>query len=661
MPRSVPGARDASRVTAAQRVESQLAAVLRAATGHLIITTDQDGTVLAFNAGAERILGYRAADVIGEYDVTRFIEPAELAAEARALGLDPGSDVVLGAARGGPVDKRDWTMIAADDRRVTIELSVSAMTDNDGTLLGFVGIGTDVTEARSAVASLGAQKELYRLLVDNLPDTTVALFDDQLRCVTIGGRWPNRLGGRPEEFVGWHLSEFFTDLDRPEAAEFFARGLRESVTEEWDLPTGQTFQFSAMPLSGARGEPLIFALANDITRRVEEERRRREVLADLAVSEASFREAFERAAIGMAVTIVVDGSYERFLRVNPAFANLLGRTPEELVGVAVADISHPEDVGITPDLHASEATTATLRKRFLRPSGQPVWVEVTYAVVRDKDGNASHVIKQIQDIDALKKSERSLLDALESQRAATDRLAELDRVRTELVATMSHELRTPLTSVTGYLDLLADEPLSDAQHAMLSVASRNATRLADLVDNLLVLVRLDGEASDPQRKASEVDIASAVEAAVDTVRPLLARRGQEFAVALPASKTVVLGDPDHLERALVNLLTNASKYTPDGGRIDLDVDLDPQTQCVTMSVRDTGIGIPLEEQEHLFTRFFRASSARANAIGGTGLGLAIVKSIVERHAGEISVESQPGQGSCFTIALPLAARTPLSA
>ena len=309
---------------------------------------------------------------------------------------------------------------------------------------------------------------------------------------------------------------------------------------------------------------------------------------------------------------------------------------------------------LQPDL-SDPTASPRLQKRFVRPSGRAVWVEVSYAVVRDKDGVPSHVVKQIQDINAMKESERALLDALEQQRAATARLREVDRIRTDLVGTISHELRTPLTSIHGYLELLGDEPLTSPQLAMLNVAQRNAQRLSRLVDNLLVLVRLDSIESATLLSSADIPIASAVSAAVDTVRPEVTERQLDLQVRLPDEPAVVRGDAEQLDRVLVNLLSNATKYTPVGGRIGVDVQLRSRTVSITVS--DTGIGIPLDEQEHLFTRFFRASTARAKSISGTGLGLAIVKSIVERHDGAVTVESTPGSGSRFTITLPLAACT----
>ena len=187
---------------------------------------------------------------------------------------------------------------------------------------------------------------------------------------------------------------------------------------------------------------------------------------------------------------------------------------------------------------------------------------------------------------------------------------------------------------------------------MLAVALRNAGRLSALVDNLLVLVRLDSSDSLTAFSTTDVVVSRIVAGAADTVRPTITERSQTLDIEIADSSYVVRGDAEQLDRALVNLLSNASKYTPDGGAIEVRVAL--EGDCVQIDVRDSGIGIPLDEQDHLFNRFFRASTARDHAISGNGLGLAIVKSIVERHDGSVSVVSAPGMGAQFTVLLPLA-------
>ncbi|MGH8861957.1 MAG: PAS domain S-box protein [Jatrophihabitantaceae bacterium] len=648
------GAQSARQVTALEPVGTRLAAVLRAATGNMIVACDPDGTIVEFNQGAERLLGYRADEVVGKHTPLLFHDPDETLARGRELGLEPGLEAYHHAALRDEVEIRDWTYLTKDGRRIVVSMSVTCMRDAAGRVTGFVGIGTDVTASRATIQTLASQREIYRLLVEHLPETTVGLLDADLRCVTLGGHWLKRLGGDPGRFTGTRVDELFDRDDRAGMLEFYRRAQHETVSTQRRLANGRTYELHAVPLEGSDGVPLVLCLSRDVTAREDAAAERQRTNAALAVSEATFREAFEGAPIGMALTTVEDGPGERFLRVNPAFAAILGRTPDELVGHLVAGVTHPEDVALKPELHP-DAATPPLRKRFLRPTGRAVWVEISYAVVRDENGAPLHVIKQIQDVHAIKESERALLDALDQQRAATARLRELDRIRTDLVGTISHELRTPLTSIHGYLALLREEQLTDPQHGMLDVAVRNTDRLADLVDNLLVLVRLDSVESAAATSDDEVDLAVAVSAAIDTVRPAVVDRDQHVEVNLPVERTVVRGDFDQIDRVLVNLLSNASKYTPPGGRIDVDIAMTGARQ-VRIAIADSGIGIPPEDLPHLFTRFFRASTARANSISGNGLGLAIVKSIVERHGGEVSVVSAPGSGSRFTVTLPLAVR-----
>jgi hypothetical protein len=648
------GAQSARMVSLLEPAGLRFDAVLRAATGHLIVACDRDGTILEFNQGAERLLGYRADEVVGKTTPLLFHDPEENRARAAEVGIEPGFDVYVQAALRGEIEIRDWTLVTKDGRRVVVSLSINGIRDAAGTVTGFVAIGTDVTASRATMQTLASQREIYRLLVEHLPMTTVGLLDSNLRCVTIGGHWLAKIGAEPGRFRGTPVEEFFVEADRTRARELFERARTEPVNVQWDLADGRWYDFTALPLAGPDGDQLVLVVARDMAEQRQRERERQQMHSALTMSDATFREAFEGAPIGMALISVEDDAEEQFERVNPAFAAILGRRPEELVGVRVVDVTHPEDAALQPDLR-DDARARTLRKRFMRPSGRAVWVEVSYAVVRDADGKASKVIKQIQDIHTIKESERALLDALEQQRAATARLRELDRIRTDLVGTISHELRTPLTSIHGYLELLGGESLTDGQQGMLGVAIRNTERLGGLVDNLLVLVRLDSVEEGNASGSDDVDIAATVSSAIDTVRPELVERCQQLAVNLPIEQAVVRGDFDQLDRVLVNLLSNASKYTPPGGRIDIDVSVRGATLRVV--VADTGIGIPADEVQHLFTRFFRASTARAHSISGNGLGLAIVKSIVERHGGDVSVDSDLGKGSRFIVSLPLAVRS----
>ncbi|HEY2636167.1 MAG TPA: ATP-binding protein [Solirubrobacteraceae bacterium] len=229
---------------------------------------------------------------------------------------------------------------------------------------------------------------------------------------------------------------------------------------------------------------------------------------------------------------------------------------------------------------------------------------------------------------------------------------EADRLKDEFFALVSHELRTPLTSIIGYLELVLDEVegiRADQRH-YLEVVQRNATRLLRLVGDLLFVAQV--EAGKLSLDPGAVDLPQLVHEAVDTGRPRAEARG----IALRAEVEPVepiWGDRDRLGQVLDNLVTNALKFTPEDGTVT--VRLTRAGARVIVEVEDTGMGIPRDEQSRLFDRFFRASTATAQAVPGVGLGLTIVKAILEAHGGTVGVESEPGRGTTFRIDLPLRA------
>ena len=236
--------------------------------------------------------------------------------------------------------------------------------------------------------------------------------------------------------------------------------------------------------------------------------------------------------------------------------------------------------------------------------------------------------------------------------AQNERLLELDRLKDEFVATASHELRTPLTSLSGYLEMSLDPaegPLSPTREDHLRIAQRNAGRLAALVDQLLFLARADSHPLELFRQP--VDLTEILKEATETAGP--AARAKNISV-LTASDLPpnVLADRTQILRVVDNLVANAVKFTPDGGKVRLVTRREGDAAIV--EVTDTGLGIPIAEQPDLFNRFYRGTNAIEEAIPGSGLGLAISRVIAEAHGGTIQLESSPGSGSTFRLTLPLA-------
>lgn len=242
---------------------------------------------------------------------------------------------------------------------------------------------------------------------------------------------------------------------------------------------------------------------------------------------------------------------------------------------------------------------------------------------------------------------------VDAHERAIARMLELDRMKSEFVSTISHELRTPLTSMSGYLELLADgsagELNADQLH-LVAVAQRNCDRLHHLAEDLLLLSRGDFPG---EQKRVPVAMDSLIADAAEAVMPLLREKRLSWAVEIAGEPGVVDADPDSLGRALLNLISNAVKFTPPDGRITVTSWCEEDS--VVLAVSDTGIGISEEDQARVFDRFYRTEEARREAIQGSGLGLAIVNAIVEEHGGTIGVRSTKGQGSVFEIWLPPAA------
>jgi signal transduction histidine kinase len=230
--------------------------------------------------------------------------------------------------------------------------------------------------------------------------------------------------------------------------------------------------------------------------------------------------------------------------------------------------------------------------------------------------------------------------------------AQARQAKSEFVATVSHELRTPMTSITGFIELLLDGEagaLTEVQKEFIEAIRRNSDRLTALANELLVLSSLESGAFAHEHE--DVDLRRVVSAAQATLQPVYGTRLLEVTFAVPSTPVIVAGDQQSLESLVSNLVSNAVKFTGDGGwvRCTLEVE-DDQAR---LEVTDNGLGIPEAEQRDLFTRFFRSTTAHEHAIQGSGLGLTIVDSIVKGHGGEISVRSEHMVGSTFTVHLPL--------
>ena len=361
-----------------------------------------------------------------------------------------------------------------------------------------------------------------------------------------------------------------------------------------------------------------------------------ETAADLAVQAAvTLAKALLLRSVRESATLVravLDATPDAIAVTDPTGATILENPPMRAVRAALVESARAPGGGFRTDFHVDLSDPDTEVRDELELFGTRRVFARYVGPVRSGSGVLVGRLVVLREITA----ER-----------------EADRVKDEFFALVSHELRTPLTAIIGYVELVLDDDedtLDDTHRTHLEIADRNAKRLLRLVGDLLFVAQV--ETGQLSLEMSSVDLA---EVAARSIETFLARaRQRQIPLGADVTRVPALrGDRDRLGQALDNLIANALKFTPRGGEVE--VRLRREGGEAVLSVCDSGPGIPADEQEHLFERFFRAEQAVQGAVEGIGLGLAIAQAIVHGHGGRIVIDSTPGKGATFSIRLPLAA------
>jgi signal transduction histidine kinase len=348
---------------------------------------------------------------------------------------------------------------------------------------------------------------------------------------------------------------------------------------------------------------------------------------------------------------------ERESALSAYAAELLRSNGEEdlfaVAARAASQLLEDGEVSVVPPLTelGTHAFTAPVDVRGERVAvvvadGSPLTIRRT----RDSLTTVANELSLALERERLLESERDTAAALSEQ---NERLRELDKMKDQFVSTVSHELRTPLTSMIGYLEILigsdVGELAADEQRHFLEIVDRNCQRLNRLVDDILNAARIDSGRFTLER--TTVDLPQLAAERVESIRAAAEHGQVNLRLTIERTPPPLQADPMRLGQLLDNLLSNAIKFTPPGGTVSLS--LGTRGERVHFEVADTGVGVPPDEVDKLFGRFFRASTAAT--VQGTGLGLSIAKAIVEAHGGEISVESEVGVGTTFVVDLPMQA------
>ncbi|HEX6699115.1 MAG TPA: PAS domain-containing protein [Gaiellaceae bacterium] len=518
-------------------------------------------------------------------------------------------------------------------------------------------------ELRRLSQSEGAARRRFRMLVEQLRGVTyieqfgtssASYVSPQMEAL-VG--WPPEEWARDPELFGKVLHP--EDRDRVLSAFANAHAGFEPIQIEYRLVARDgsvvwVHDDSAVARDDD-GNPLYLqGYMTNVTSRMESEE-------ELRKAQERYRTLAERLPLVTYIdSIEVDGP---MTYISPQIEDLVGYTAEEWLndpGMFTRCL-HPDDRDTVLERERqckTEASTLDSEYRFVGRDGRVIWVHDTAVPVLDEYGATRYWQGFAIDVTERRAIESQRDRLLARARAQNERLREVDRMKDEFVALVSHELRTPLTSIRGYLDLVLDDTdrLDEEHRRFLEVVGRNADRLLRLVGDLLFVAQV--EAGKLTLDRGEVDLASVVAGCVEAAEPLAAQAQVELR---SDCETVprLLGDPARLAQLVDNLLSNAIKFTPAAGRVLVRVS--PSDGAAVLEVVDTGPGVPLDEQERLFERFFRAKRATENATPGTGLGLSIAKAITEAHGGSIGVTTEEGAGACFRVELPVGSVEPVAA
>lgn len=606
---------------------------------YAIFMLDPEGRIVTWNAGAERLKGYKAGEIIGQH-FSRFY-PQEV--------IESGwpEEELRRAAAEGRIEDEGWR-IRKDGTRFWASVVISASRDNFGTLRGFTKVTRDLTERRQAEEStrrliqeeaarkaaeeaaqeIERQREQLRVTLASIGDAVIAT--DSKGLITFLNPIAAELTGwKSHEAVGQPLERVFhiineetlQPVENP-VSQVFREGRIIELANHTALITHDGRQIpitdTASPIRSKEeaigGAVLVF---RDVT----ETRRAMETRVRLA----AIVESSDDAIIGQ----TLDG---RIVTWNRGAERLYGYTAEEILGRSLGLLvppDHPDELpSILERLKRGEVIEHFETQR-VRKDGSRVHVSLTVSPIRDTEGKIIGASKIARDITSRK---------------------EEDRRKDEFLALLAHELRNPLAPLRNSLQVmqLAGNDLKTVEHAR-TVMERQLQHLVRLVDDLLDISRISQGKLRLRKK--QITLTTIVNHAIEVCEALVKQRGDELTVSLPEEPVYVEADETRLVQSLCNLLSNAAKYSEQGSRIWLTAHREGNEAVI--SVKDTGIGIPSHMLTRVFDMFTQVDQTLEKSQGGLGIGLGIVKRLIEMHGGTVEARSEgTGLGSEFIIRLP---------
>ncbi len=635
------------------------------------IATDAKGVIQIFNVGAERMLGYTAAEVMNKITPADISDPQEVIVRASALTIElgtpiaPGFEALVFKASRGIEDIYELTYIRKDGSRFPAVVSVTALRDAQDAIIGYLLIGTDNTarlEAEEALLQAGA---LQSAIFNSANFSSIAT--DAKGVIQIFNVGAERMLG----YTAADVMNKITPADISDPQEVIARARTLSV----ELGTSITPGFEALVFKASRGIEDIYELTyirkdgsrfpavvsvtalrdaqnaiigylligtdNTARKQVEEERMK----LDQRLRDQQF---YTRSLIESNIDAIITTDPQGIITdINKQMEALTGCTRDELIGAPFKHFfTDPEraEASIKQALTEGKVTDYELTARNW--DGRETVVSHNATTFYDRDRKLQGVFAAARDV-----TERKRLDQVLQEKNLE--LENANQAKDRFLASMSHELRTPLNAIIGFTGTLLMKlpgPITPDQEKQLKTVQGSSRHLLSLINDLLDLAKI--ESGKVTLSPEPISCRSLLEEVAAALRPAAEGKGLSFELLLPPPELLVLADRRALSQILINLTNNAIKFTEQGQiRLEVAAKADDR-RILEIRVTDTGIGIQAEDQAKLFEAFSRVNSAATRRREGTGLGLHLSQKLAALMGGSIHFKSDYGEGSTFWLSLP---------
>ncbi len=640
------------------------------------IATDAKGVIQIFNVGAERMLGYTAAEVMNKITPADISDPLEVIARAQALSLEldttiaPGFEALVFKASRGIEDIYELSYIRKDGSRFPAVVSVTALRDDQDAIIGYLLIGTDNTARKQAEEALLRAGALQKAIFDSANFSSIAT--DAKGVIQIFNVGAERMLG----YTAAEVLDKITPADISDPGEVIARAKALSL----ELDTSITPGFEALVFKASRGIEDIYELTyirkdgsrfaavvsvtalrdvqNDIIGYLligTDNTARKKVEAEQALLDQRLRDQqfYTRSLIESNIDAIITTDVRGIISdVNQQMQALTGYTRDELIGAPFkAYFTDPEraEMSITRALREGKVTNYELTAHAR--DGTETVVSFNATTFHDRYRNLQGVFASARDVTERKQFEFALQSNNVALEAATIAAESANRAKSDFLSSMSHELRTPLNAILGFAQLFesGNPAPTPMQRRSVDQILKAGWYLLELINEILDLALI--ESGRLTLSAEAVSLNEVMQECQEMIEPQAQKRG--IALTFPRFDTphFVLADRTRVKQILINLLFNAIKYNRPGGSVSIEHSA-LTADLIRISVQDTGIGLTAEQLAQLFQPFNRLGKENSTE-EGTGIGLVVTKRLVELMAGHIGAQSVAGEGSVFWFELPL--------